>query len=251
MIFCGWEPVSLIEFPDHISAVLFTGGCNFRCPFCHNVSLVLAPETQTRLPAAQVLQGLEQRRGLVDGVVVTGGEPTLHGGLVSFLRQVRRSGWAIKLDTNGSRPAVLRCLLDEQLVDYVAMDIKAPPGKYPLLAGTPAVNLRDIEQSIAMLQGGQVACEFRTTLVPGLLGEQDVEAIGRWIAGAKRYVLQQFRPGPTLSPELAQAVPYPMEYLQSLAGRMEMYFKEVIVRGDGRMLQRTHHAPAVLDEFVE
>lgn len=230
MIFRGLEPVSL-EFPGHVASVLFVGGCNFRCPFCHNASLVLAPDSLPRLEAADALQFLEQRAGWVDGLVVTGGEPTLQAGLAEFLRQVKRLGLAVKLDTNGSRPQVLRELLSEGLVDYVAMDVKAPPQKYPVLTGVPDLDCKCVAQSAAVLREGRVAYEFRTTLVPGLLLEQDVESIARWIAPASRYVLQQFRPLHTLDRALEKAVPYPRERLLAMLERVDRGRGWVSMRG--------------------
>lgn len=231
MIFRGLEPVTLIDFPGHIATVLFTGGCNFRCPFCHNAALVLAPETLPRYEETDVLRLLEQRFGLVDGVVVSGGEPTLQAGLAGFLRQVRQLGLAIKLDTNGSRPNVLRALLDEGLLDYVAMDVKAPPEKYARLAGLPGLNLKEVEQSIALLRESEVACEFRTTVIPDWLVEEDVTEIACWLQGAKQFVIQQFRPQHTLDLSLEHAVPYPKQQFQAMADHASQWVGHVTVRG--------------------
>lgn len=227
----GWVRTSLIDYPDHIATVLFTGGCNFRCPMCHNADLVARPGELPTLPEEKMWDFLERRAGLVDGVVITGGEPTLQTDLLPFLRRVRERGLDVKLDTNGYRPDVLAALLDAGLVDYVALDVKAPPEKYPLLAGLDDLDVTRLERSIELLRDSGLAYEFRTTVVPGLLVEEDVEEIARWIAGAERYVLQQFRPLGTLDPDLEMVHPYPSERLQEMARRAERWVKQVIVRG--------------------
>jgi pyruvate formate lyase activating enzyme len=222
---------SLIDYPEHIATVLFTGGCNFRCPSCHNADLVLRPGELPNLPQEEVTTFLSRRVGLVDGVVITGGEPTLQNDLSPFLRQVRKRGLDVKLDTNGYRPDVLAALLSEGLVDYVAMDVKAPPGKYPLLAGRDDVDTSRLERSIALLREGNLCYELRTTVVPGLLNEDDIEEIAHWIAGAERYVLQQFRPLHTLDPALEMVTPYPMERLRAMAQRAGRWVTQTAVRG--------------------
>ena len=227
----GWVRTSLIEYPGHIATVLFTGGCNFRCPPCHNADLVQRPAEIADLDVKEVWDFLSRRVGLVDGVVVTGGEPTLHSGLMPFLRRVRERGFDVKLDTNGYRPDALAALLDEGLVDYVAMDVKAPPIKYPLLAGQADLDVARIERSVDLLRGSGLPHEFRTTVVPGLLDEADVEEIARWIAGAERYVLQQFRPRRTLDPALETAIPYPVEALRLMAERAGRWVAQTTVRG--------------------
>jgi pyruvate formate lyase activating enzyme len=185
------------------------------------------------LPLEEVWAFLSRRAGLVDGVVVTGGEPTLQSGLIPFLRRVRERGLDVKLDTNGYRPDVLATLLDEGLVDYVAMDVKASADKYPLLTGRTDLDVSRLELSIALLQGCGIPHEFRTTVVPGLLDEGDVEEIARWIAGAERYVLQQFRPLGTLDPALEAITPYPLETLQAMAKRASQWVAQATVRGGG------------------
>ena len=263
----GWVRTSLIDYPDHIATVLFVGGCNFRCPSCQNADLVLRPGEIPDIPIEEVWAFLSRRSGLIDGVVITGGEPTLQSGLVPFLRQVREQGATgqsfpklpalvpeggtakvgcqqvrergssirldVKLDTNGYRPDVLATLLDEGLVDYVAMDVKAPPYKYPLLTGRAAgdLDLARLERSLSLLRDGNIPYEFRTTVVPGWLDERDIEEVARWIAGAERYVLQQFRPLHTLDPVLEALSPYPVERLQAMAQRAGRWVNRVAVRG--------------------
>ena len=227
----GWVRTSLIDYDAHIATVLFTGGCNFRCPMCHNADLVLRPEELPSLPAETVWRFLARRRGLVDGVVITGGEPTLQTDLIPFLQRLHEKNLDVKLDTNGYRPEVLSDLLRAGVVDYVAMDVKAPPGKYAQLAGIPHLAVARIDRSIDLLKGSAVPYEFRTTVAPGLLDGDDVEAIARWIAEAARYTLQQFRPVDTLDPTLDAQSPYPNTTLQTLAQRAEAWVPHVDIRG--------------------
>lgn len=227
----GWVRTSLVDYPDHIATVLFTGGCNFRCPMCHNADLVLHASEIPTLSEAEVLDFLARRRGLVDGVVITGGEPTLDLHLPGFLRRLRSVGLDIKLDTNGYRPHVLQALLGRGLVDFVAMDVKASPGKYALLAGRRAVDVERINRSVALLRESGIDYEFRTTVVPQLLDEEDIECIARWLAGAERYVLQQFRPVNTLDPAWQEVLPYPVGRLRAMADLATKWVSHVALRG--------------------
>lgn len=227
----GWQRTSLIDYSGHIATVLFTGGCNLRCPMCHNADLVLRPQELPDLPEEEIWAFLAQRAGRIDGVVLTGGEPAVQPDLLPFLRRLRETGLAVKLDTNGYNPSVLAAVLAEGLANDVALDVKAPPEKYALLTGQAGLDVTRIAQSLALLRESSVRYELRTTLVPGLLDEDDVEAIARWIAGAPRYVLQQFRPRETLDPALEKASPYPAERLQAMAGRARRWVAEVAVRG--------------------
>ncbi len=231
MIFKGWVRASLIDFPERIATVLFTGGCNFRCPMCHNAELVLRPAALPDIPAAEVLAFLERRAGKLTGVVITGGEPTLWPALPDFLREVRMRGYAVKLDTNGYEPATLAALLEAGLLDYVAMDVKAPPGTYARLSGLDALDLRRIERSLTLLRASNIPYELRTTVVPGLLDEDDIAALAQWIAGAKRYVLQQFRGAHTLDPALHDAAPYALARLEALAQCAAPWVQEIHIRG--------------------
>lgn len=226
----GWVRTSLLDFPGRIATVLFTGGCNFRCPPCQNAGLVLHPEAFPRVEEKEIWAFLERRKGKVEGVVLTGGEPTLQLDLLPFLQRLRETGLEAKLDTNGYRPEVLQAVLVEGLVDYVAMDVKAPPEKYPLLSGRPDLDLGRIERSIHLLRNSGIPHEFRTTVVPTLLDERDVEAIARWLEGASLYVLQPFRPAGTLDPALEHVAPYPTEWLHAAAERAQLYVGRVEVR---------------------
>lgn len=227
----GWVRTSLIDYPDHIATVLFTGGCNFCCPMCHNADLVLRPAEIPTLPEEEVWDFLARREGMVNGIVITGGEPTLQPALPPFLQRLKDADLDVKLDTNGYLPDVLKALLGKGLLDYVALDIKAPPEKYPLLTGLSDLDVTRIEQSIDLLKESDIPYEFRTTVVPGLLNENDVASIAQWIAGADQYALQQFRPVNTIAPTLEQSPPYPAEMLQAMTERAGRWVSRVVVRG--------------------
>ncbi len=227
----GWIRTSLIDYPEHFATVLFTGGCNFRCPMCHNADLVLSPAALPDIPQAEIWDFLARRVGLLDGVVITGGEPTLQNDLLDFLSQVRERGFDIKLDTNGYCPDVLAALLDARLVNYVAMDVKAPPRKYAQLAGVDELEIDRIARSIKLLRESDVKSEFRTTVVPELLFADDIAGIARWLDGAETYVLQQFRPQNTLNPDLATKTPYPPERFREMENRAARWVKKVQLRG--------------------
>lgn len=187
----GLQKLTLLDYPGHTACTVFAGGCNFRCPFCHNAPLVTGGEEPLPLDEQEVLDYLKRRSGLLDGVCVSGGEPTLQDGLPGFLRRARALGYRIKLDTNGSRPDVLRALLEEGLVDYVAMDVKSSPEGYERACGRP-VDLAAVRESIALLLEGRTDYEFRTTVVAGLHDEQTIARAAQLIAGARRYFLQAF-----------------------------------------------------------
>jgi len=188
----GLQKTTLLDYPGKIACTVFFAGCNFRCPFCHNASLVTTDHRpQPLMDDEALLAFLATRRRKLDGVCITGGEPTLQPQLPQLLQRIKELGFLIKLDTNGSRPQILRQLVDNQLIDYVAMDIKSSPAGYETLCGGP-VDLQAIRESAAFLLRGHVDYEFRTTLVKPLHTAADLDAIGRWLTGAKRYYLQQF-----------------------------------------------------------
>ena len=187
----GLQKMTLLDFPGRVACTVFLGGCDFRCPYCHNFELVdgTAPAV---MEDGELFAFLEKRRGLLDGVAVTGGEPCLHPGLPDLMRRVKAMGYAVKLDTNGMHPERLRAILEEGLADYVAMDIKNSPEKYALTVGLERVDLGPVRESAALLMAGSADYEFRTTVVEEFHDEADFEAIGQWIAGARRYFLQCF-----------------------------------------------------------
>ena len=187
----GFQKLTLLDFPGHVACTVFTGGCNLRCPFCHNAPLVLSAERA--MVEDEVLKTLEKRKGLLEGVCISGGEPLLQKDIASFMGRLRDMGYRIKLDTNGCFPEKLRQLVEAGLVGMVAMDIKNSPEKYALTVGVPGFDVSPVKESAAFLMEGRVDFEFRTTVVRPLHEAADFEAIGRWLQGDQPYYLQQFR----------------------------------------------------------
>lgn len=192
MEFSGWEKLSLLDFDDNITTTLFTAGCNFRCPFCHNSSLVLDPSGAPSIPWDEIMDYLARRKNVLDAVCVTGGEPTLMPDLLQKLSDIKSLGYLVKLDSNGSRPEVLRIAVEQGLVDYVAMDIKNSPSKYAMTIGTTHFSFQDIEESVSYLINGNIRYEFRTTAIDEYHGSKDMEEIGQWLEGAERYFIQRY-----------------------------------------------------------
>ena len=193
MLIAGLQKLTLLDYPGTVACTVFTGGCNFRCPFCHNAPLVLPELMGQDTDEEQVLAFLKKRQGVLDGVAITGGEPLLHKDIASFLEKVRALGYKIKLDTNGSFPDRLQEIISAGLVDRVAMDIKNAPELYAKTVGLPTLDLAPIERSKELLLRGDVDYEFRTTVVKGLHTEESITGAAKWIAGAKEYYLQQFK----------------------------------------------------------
>ncbi len=224
MIFGGLEKTTLIDYPGKVASLVYTIGCNFRCPFCHNPELV--DETvETRYPEEEILEFLKKRRAMVDALVITGGEPTMHGkDLLSFMRKVKTLGIFIKLDSNGTEPGVLRKAIAEKLVDYIAMDIKAPLAKYAKTVNHP-VDTEAIKKSVKLLMTSSVPYEFRTTLVKSLTTPEDLEQIGKEIEGAEKYYLQKFISTKILNPQFRRKTTYDDEELEALRVKMSKYVK--------------------------
>ena len=189
----GLNKTTLLDYPEHLAATVFTGGCNFRCPFCHNAGLVLDPGSQPRIPEEEVLSFLRKRKGILNGVCITGGEPTLQKDLAGFIRQIKEMGYLVKLDTNGYRPEVLSQLLEEKLLDYVAMDIKSSPARYGIVAGVKGLDTSVIYKSVDLLKCSGVKYEFRTTVVKELHSKEDFEEIAKWLTGSRVHYLQAYR----------------------------------------------------------
>ena len=192
MIILGLQKLTLLDFPGKMACTVFTGGCNFRCPFCHNASLVIPSKMGAAMSTDEFFAFLEKRRGILQGVCVSGGEPTLMFDLEDFLAKIKSMGYAVKLDTNGSRPEVLRSVVEKGLVDYVAMDIKNSPDMYVRTVGVEKFDVAPILESAEYLMSGAVDFEFRTTLVGGLHTEREMHLIGEWLRGAPRMYLQNF-----------------------------------------------------------
>lgn len=191
MKICGLQKTTLLDFPGHVAATIFLGGCNFRCPFCHNSGLI-GSEAKSEFSEEEILSFLSKRKGILEGVCITGGEPTLSEDLESFIRKIRGLGYLIKLDTNGYRPEVLKELALNGLLDYVAMDIKAGRDNYSKAAGVWNIKIENIEESAAFLLEGSVPFEFRTTAVKGIHSLMDFTDIGEWLAGCPSYYLQNY-----------------------------------------------------------
>lgn len=197
LLILGLNKTTLLDYPGCVAATVFTGGCNFCCPFCHNRGLVLTPLKETALSEKEILGFLKKRKNILKGVCITGGEPTLQADLLDFIAKIREIGYRVKLDTNGYKPEVLQGLLEKGVLDYVAMDIKNCPDKYALTAGidntVAGFDLERIRESMQMLMSGYIEYEFRTTVVKELHTVEDMVEIGKWIKGCKAYYLQKFQ----------------------------------------------------------
>jgi len=226
----GYQGTSLLDFPGRIASLVFFAGCNLTCPFCHNPDLVVAPEDLPDLAEDQVLADLSARRAFIDGVVVTGGEPTRNAELLDFLGRVKELGLLVKLDTNGLAPKVIAQALGESLVDYLALDLKTSPERYGELHTRP-VALGNLEQTIALLLESEIDYEIRTTCVPGFVGEREIHQLGRRLRGARRWVLQQYAPGYALAPRFRELEPFSAGDLEGFAGLARGYVEEVTIRG--------------------
>lgn len=198
MHICGLNKTTLLDYPGKVACVIFLGGCNFRCPFCQNSSLVLSPQSQPALSEEDILSFLKRRRGILDGVCITGGEPTLSPQLPRFLEKIRSLGYFVKLDTNGSHPDMIKALAEQGLINMVAMDIKNSPPKYAETCGLSYIDMKSIDTSIDFLISGSLEYEFRTTVVKELHDENDFRLIGQWLTNASRYYLQSYRDSDTV-----------------------------------------------------
>ena len=188
----GLQKLTLLDFPEKVACTVFTAGCNFRCPFCHNASLVVDIPAKGEITEGEFFSFLKKRQGVLDGVCVTGGEPLLQPGIEEFIRKIKELGYAVKLDTNGSFPKKLKELVANGLVDYVAMDIKNCLGDYALIAGVKDLDTDAIKESVEYLKEGHVSFEFRTTVVKDYHNKENFERIGQWLKGTEKYFLQNF-----------------------------------------------------------
>lgn len=221
----GLQKLTLIDYPGKIAATVFLIGCDFRCPFCYSSELVLPEKIkkQPRISEKEFFEFLKKRNGLLEAVTICGGEPCLNKDLPKFVKKIKKIGYAVKIDTNGSFPEMIRHLIDKKLIDYVAMDIKAPKEKYEKVTGGRA-NVKYIERSISFLKENKIDYEFRTTFVPTVLNKEDILKIARWISGAKKYYLQNFRPEKTVDPKFEKIKPYPEKYLLEIQKSISPFF---------------------------
>jgi len=243
MLLGGLQKLTLIDYPGKIAATVFTSGCSFRCPWCYSPELVLPKKIKShpKISEKYLFDFLQERKGLLEAVVVCGGEPTIHKDLPGFIKKIKKLGYLIKLDTNGSNPKMLKDLIDKKLIDYVAMDIKAPLWlksetnskfqipKYEKATGVK-VNLNKIKKSIEIIKNSGIDHEFRTTIVPAIHSKEDILQIAREISPAKKYCLQNFRPEKTIVPRFEKIKPYPREYLLEIQKAISPFFEICQVR---------------------
>lgn len=229
MIIAGLQKLSLVDYPGSIVAVVFTQGCNFRCGYCQNPELVTF-DSKINFSEEELFEFLELRKKVLDGVVITGGEPAIHKDLPSLVKKIKAIGLAVKLDTNGAEPDRLEALIKEGLLDYVAIDIKTSLKKYGLVTDMPEAS-ELVLKSIKLVMASAIPYEFRTTCVPGILEEKDLHAIGEMVKGAKKYVLQQFRPQITYKREFSEIKPYTAQELRHFGEALKEYVEKVEVRG--------------------
>lgn len=230
MHICGFEPLTLLDYPGKLAATLFLGGCNFRCPFCQNKDLVLSPASVPDISIETVLTHLKKRQGILEGVCITGGEPTLTQDLWELTASIKELGYQIKLDTNGSNPKLLKDLVSHDMIDHVAMDIKTSRKNYPSICGVPDLDIAPILESVDFLLQNNVSYEFRTTVVAELHGEEDFKDIALWLENAScTYFLQQYKD----SPSVIQTgfTPPSLESLRLFQSIVTPYIRDVQLRG--------------------
>jgi len=233
----GLERLTLIDYPGKVAATVFTVGCNFRCPYCYSSEIVIPEkiENQPIIPEQEFFDFLEDRKGLLEGIVVCGGEPTIHQDLPDFIKKIKEKGFLVKLDSNGSNPKALDSLIRNKLIDYVAMDIKGPKEKYGLMTGLndqwSKIMMEKIEKSINILKSNKVDYEFRTTVVPDVLKKEDIFKIANWIKPAKKYYLQSYiTEKATIDPEFMKKKPYSEEFLLEIQKEISPFFDICKVR---------------------
>jgi len=226
----GIEKFASKDFPGHISSTVFLGGCNFRCPFCHNSDLVLRPETLQTYSMDDFVKYLDSRKGWLEGICVTGGEPLLHDDLEILLHLIKERQLLVRIDTNGSFPSRLEAFIKKKFVDHIAMDIKAPLEKYQEVTRSK-VAVEDISDSIDIIKKSGLEYVFRTTVVPDLIGAEDIEKISKMLNGAEVFQLQQFVPSNTIDSEFLQKKPYKRGIIEEFANIARSYFPEVRVEG--------------------
>ena len=232
----GLQKVTLVDYPGKLACTVFLSGCPFRCPFCYSPELVLPEEIakQPEIKEEAFFSFLEEKRGTLEGCVVCGGEPTIWGEeLVSFIKKIKEKGFVVKLDTNGSNPVILKQLIDGKLLDYIAMDIKAPldKEKYSRATGIENIDIEKIKESVSLIKGSGIEYEFRTTVVPGIHSRSDIVRIATDISPAKRYFLQGFRGEKgAIDKKFSGAVPYPDEFLKEVGEEIKGNFEVFKIR---------------------
>jgi pyruvate formate lyase activating enzyme len=227
----GLQELTLIDYPGKLAATVFLCGCNFRCPFCYSSEIVMPEKikVQPEFSEKEIFDFLKSRKNLIDGVVICGGEPTLSKDLAPFAEKIKKEGFFVKLDTNGSNSKILGNLIDKKLVDYVAMDIKAPFADYAKATGMK-VNLDEIKKSINIIKNSGIDYEFRTTVVPGIHTREDILQMAREISPAKKYFLQNFLAQKTMNKNFENIKPYPAEFLLDIQKTISPFFEVCQVR---------------------
>jgi len=226
----GLEKFAPKDFPGHISSTVFLGGCNFRCPFCHNSDLVLRPEILPTFPLDYFISFLDSRKGWLEGICISGGEPLIHDDLEVLLILIKERNLLVKIDINGSFPSRLEELIQKKLIDHIAMDVKAPLERYQEVTRSK-VKEEDIVRSVGIIKNSGLEYVFRTTVVPDLLGAEDIKKISQMLNGAKIFQLQQFVPVNTIDSHYMQKKPYLREEIQTFAKIAEPYFSEIRIEG--------------------
>ena len=234
MIIAGFQKVTMIDYPGTVASTVFLAGCNFRCPFCHNPELVVHGKWKVGEEGKvekEFFQYLKKRKGKIEGVCITGGEPTLWPELLDFMKKIKRRGFLVKLDTNGTRPDVVRQAIQEKAVDYIAMDIKNHLGKYEKTVGTK-VDKERIKLSVDLIRNSGLPYEFRTTVVPGLHTSKDFEKIAVWLKGSRLYSLQEFQDQKTLDPKLPEKIKNIKIDLEKIKKKISPFFERVEIKNE-------------------
>ncbi len=227
----GLQKISLLDYPNQLSAIIWTIGCNLRCPYCYNKQL-LNINTSEVIDEEEVILFLKKRKGKLEALSISGGEPLLQEDINNFIKKVKNMGYLIKIDTNGTFPNKLKELIEKNLVDYISMDVKAPKEKYNILCGKN-VDIRNIQKSIDLIKNSSKKYEFKTTIIPNLLEKNDIIEIAKWLKGSNQFYLQQFKnDSPLISKKLEKIIPYSKDYLKDILKEIKPYFINCKLRGE-------------------
>lgn len=228
----GFLKTTLLDYPEHLASTIFLGGCNFRCPFCHNSSLILNPDTQPTINSKEVLSYLKKRTNILDGVCITGGEPTLNKELLLLIEEIKSIGLKVKLDTNGYKPDIIDNILNRNMIDYIAMDIKSSKENYDIVCGVKNLDIAPIVDSVNIIMNSDVEYEFRTTLVRQLHSEPDIISIGKWIKGCRTYFLQNFKNSGNILDNVTGYSGFSKEQLDKLRQLLIPFVPNTFIRGE-------------------
>ena len=229
MLILGLQKTTLLDFPGKVASTIFTGGCNFRCPYCHNSELITPPADTLKYSEDEIFEHLISKKRILDGVCITGGEPTLHKDLPEFIKKIKDLGLSVKLDSNGTNPDMLNMLIESKLVDYIAMDIKNSKAKYNEIACVKNFDISPIEESVTLLLQNNIDYEFRTTIIKECHNSKDIEEIGIWLKGAKAYYLQSYKESKqVLNPIFS---PHSIDTLKDFVNLLKPYIANTNLRG--------------------